>query len=203
MKSDMPSEPKKRSELSFQDMGGNLLSKDFTEQQLRIINDFANDLIRLSSSEELIWYVVEEVVGQLGFLDCVIYLYDHERNLLVQKAAFGAKRGIDGGVSDALELPLGKGITGAAAESMKPIVIADTANDPRYVQDLRNMRSEITVPIVLEGRLYGVIDSEHPSVDFYSESHLRFLSTIATMLASRLAQWEAMKAAQPEHQPPE
>lgn len=189
----MPSELKKRSDLTPEKKGETLLSQDFTEQQLRIINDFARDLIRLSSSDDLIWYVVEEIVGQLGFVDCVIYLYDRKRNLLVQKAAFGAKRSIDGGVSDALELPMGKGITGFVAESLSPVIIQDTREDPRYVLDLRNMRSEITVPIMLEGTLYGVIDSEHPSVGFYNESHLSFLNTIATMLASRLAQWEAME----------
>lgn len=169
------------------------MSKDFTEQQLHIINDFAKDLIRLSSSDDLIWYVVEEIVGQLGFVDCVIYLYERKRKMLVQRAAFGAKRNVDGSVSGAIELPIGKGITGVAAQSMIPIIINDTAEDDRYVLDLRDMRSEITVPIVLEGKLYGVIDSEHPSVGFFNENHLSFLSIIATMLASRLAQWEAME----------
>jgi PAS domain S-box-containing protein len=169
------------------------LTSDFTERQLQIINDFAKDLIRLSSRDDLIWYVVEEVVGQLGLVDCVIYLYDEDRDILIQKAAYGAKRSVDGGVEGAIELPIGKGITGTVAQTQEAIIIEDTTTDPRYVLDLASMQSEITVPITLQGKLYGIIDSEHPEKGFYTKAHLDFLSTIATMLASRLAQWEAIE----------
>jgi len=169
------------------------LTSDFTERQLQIINDFAKDLIRLSSRDDLIWYVVEEVVGQLGFVDCVVYLYDEDRDILVQKAAYGAKRSVDGGVEGAIELPIGKGITGTVAQTQEAIIIEDTTTDPRYVLDLASMQSEITVPIALQGKLYGIIDSEHPEKGFFTQAHLDFLSTIATMLASRIAQWEAIE----------
>lgn len=161
------------------------------QEQLKVLNKFARDLMQLSSAEELIWYVVEEVVGQQGFVDCVIYLHDPDRNTLVQKAAYGEKNSGNQSVQDTIELAMGQGITGHVALSREAEVIQDTRQDARYVQDLRNMRSELAVPILYEDRLFGVIDCEHPDVGYFQQGHLDFLTTVASMLSVRLAQWKA------------
>ncbi|MFC4347137.1 ATP-binding protein [Kordiimonas lipolytica] len=160
------------------------------KEQLQILNKFARDLMGLSSVEDLIWYVVEEVVGQLGFVDCVIYLHDEKRGTLVQQAAFGEKKGADHSIENKIELKLGAGISGHVALTMKPERIADTRKDQRYVEDLRGMRSELTVPIVYNDKLYGIIDCEHPDVGYFTKDHEDLLTTIASMLAVRLAEWQ-------------
>lgn len=163
---------------------------DQPKEQLQILNKFARDLMRLSSVHDLIWYVVEEVVGQQGFVDCVIYLHDQKRNKLVQAAAYGDKKGPDHSITEKIELEMGQGITGFVAQSKKPERIIDTAEDPRYVEDLRNMRSELTVPILYGDHLYGVIDCEHHEVGYFTQDHEDLLTTIASMLAVRIAEWK-------------
>ncbi len=74
------------------------------QEQLYILNQFARDLMRLSSVDDLIWYVVEEVVGQQGFVDCVIYLHDKKTGMLVQKAAYGDKKGPEHSIENKIEL---------------------------------------------------------------------------------------------------
>lgn len=165
-----------------------------SSQQLQIINQFAKDLIRLSSSQDLIWHTVNEVVGQLGFVDCVIYLIDEDKNLLVQSAAFGAKSKASRKIVDPIEIPIGTGITGNVAKSGEPLLILDTESDERYIPDFTDMLSEICVPIIDKGRLLGVIDCENEMKDHFTEQHLELLTTIASMLGSRLAQWDALKA---------
>lgn len=160
-----------------------------SEHRLLIISRFAQDLIKLSSCEELLHYVTQQVVAQIGFVDCVIYLLDEDRNVLVQKSAFGEKQDDQFNIIDAIEIPIGQGITGNVALSVKPVIIEDTTHDERYIYDIGAGYSEICVPIVHNGKLLGVIDSEHPDKNFYTEEHLSFLTTIATMLASRLHEW--------------
>lgn len=164
--------------------------QDAPHRQLRLLNQFARDLMRLSSREELIWYVVEEVVGQQGFVDCVIYLYDPTTRLLVQRAAFGEKKASDHQVENAIKIPLGKGITGSVAVNKAPEIVKDTCLDDRYVEDLRGMHSELAVPIIHEDMLLGVIDCEHPDTNYFKQHHQDFLNTVASMLAVRLAQWQ-------------
>ncbi len=161
-------------------------------QLLSIIKDFAIDLIQLSSRDELIWHVVEKVAGQAGFVDCVIYLYDETRHVLVQQAAFGDKRNEKIDTSNAIEIALGQGITGRVAVDRKPVIIHDTRHHSGYIADLKSMSSEICVPILHEDRLFGVIDCEHPTPNYFTDLHLEMLTTIATMLASRIAQWEVL-----------
>jgi putative methionine-R-sulfoxide reductase with GAF domain len=44
-------------------------------------------------------------------------------------------------------VPLGKGITGAAVESREVVRVHDTAKDPRYIASHSDIRSEVAVPL--------------------------------------------------------
>ena len=58
---------------------------------LRTLNTFALDLMCIRSVEDLLWYVAQNVVGRLGFVDCVIYLANDDATELKQAAAWGEK----------------------------------------------------------------------------------------------------------------
>ncbi|MFC7047830.1 ATP-binding protein [Emcibacter nanhaiensis] len=165
-----------------------------TQSHFKIFRSFAKELIRLPAKSDLIWYIAEEVVSQLGFEDCVIYEYDPARNILVQVAAHGDKQAPDHKIVSPITIPYGQGITGYVAKSRKSEIVNDTTSDERYIADLRHMQSEITVPIIDENRLFGVIDCESSEKGFFNAEHLEFLETVASMLASRLSQWEALEA---------
>jgi signal transduction histidine kinase len=83
---------------------------------------------------------------------------------------------------------LGVGIVGSVAATMEAEIVSDTSQDPRYVVDDEFRYSEITVPIVYEGRLLGVIDSEHPDKNFYTREQLEILKIIASMSATKIQQ---------------
>jgi PAS domain S-box-containing protein len=81
------------------------------------------------------------------------------------------------------KLNLGEGICGSVAVSREGRIIADTDNDPAYIQDGKRMRSEITVPIIIDDELIGVLDAEHEETDFFSKTHFEFLSKISSIIA--------------------
>ena len=56
----------------------------------------------------------------LGFEDCIIYLLDEGRNVLVQKAAWGPKLAKDLTINQPIEIPIGQGIVGSVARTGKP-----------------------------------------------------------------------------------
>ena len=74
---------------------------------LHTINEFALNLLAIPSESELVWYVAREVVGRLGFVDCVIYRVEPERSLLRQVAAIGVKNPQDHEILNVLEIPVG------------------------------------------------------------------------------------------------
>jgi putative methionine-R-sulfoxide reductase with GAF domain len=135
------------------------------ETYLRAINQFALSLIDITNEDDLVWHVASEVVGKLDFVDCVIYLLDKERNMLVQSAAIGQKSPEKHVILNKLEIPVGTAITGTVAETRKPLIIGSTEQDQRYLVDMETMSSEICVPMIYNGELLGVIDREHPEAD--------------------------------------
>src|SRR5262249_24724651 len=81
-------------------------------------------------------------------------------------------------------IPLGKGITGAAAESREPIRVSDTLTDPRYIASHPEVRSEVAVPLVVQDRVVGVMDLESERIAYFTDDHLRMLSLLAPQIAS-------------------
>ncbi len=63
------------------------------------------------------------------------------------------------------------------------LIIADASLEKDYIVDLESNLSEITVPIIFNGEVYGVIDCEDPRRDYFAGGHLRALKTVAAMLS--------------------
>jgi class 3 adenylate cyclase len=79
------------------------------------------------------------------------------------------------------------GIVGTVALTGRAELIPDTREDPRYIQDDQQRMSELAVPIYSQDQVIGVMDSEHSREGFFTEEHLHLFTTVATMLAARLA----------------
>lgn len=162
-------------------------ASDVDHQALRVLNSFAIDLMRIPSKDELAWYVASEVVAKLGFSDCVVYYVEPCGTQLRQMAALGeTKSPEEGEIVNALRIPIGEGITGTVAKTKTPMVINDLSKDGRYIADLEPALSEICVPILIDDKVVGVIDSEEKEANAFTTWHMEQLETIAAMMAARL-----------------
>lgn len=165
-------------------------------QMLRTLNTFAVDLMSIPCVEDLFWYVAQNVVGKLGFIDCVIYQADEDQSVLTQVAAWGEKNPFGRSIVNPLVIPFGRGITGQVAQSRQPIIVDDLLKDVNYIADTEPARSEICVPLICGGRVAGVIDSEHPDIAAFGDAELEILSTVAAMTSARLELLEEMQRSQ-------
>lgn len=160
----------------------------------RTINYFATSLFGKNTIDEILWDVTKNCISHLNFEDCVIYLVDEDRKVLVQKAAYGPKNPKDYEIYEPIEIPFGKGIVGSVAVSGIPEMIADTTTDPRYIVDDDMRYSEITVPIIYQGKVLGIIDAEHHEPDFFQSKHLFILNTIASLCANKIVRYQVEEA---------
>jgi len=158
-----------------------------SEQVLKAVNFFSTSLINKNSEEEILWDVIQNCVDVLQFEDVVIYVKNKE-NKLIQTAALGVKMTKEGFVSEQKTLSFGQGIVGSVAKSGKGEVVNDLSKDDRYLIDMVKKNSEISVPIMYQGEALGVIDSEHPQKDFYTDLHLEVIETIAALTAVKIVQ---------------
>lgn len=153
---------------------------------LRTLNAFAIDLISIPNIEDLFWYVAQNVVGRLNFVDCVIYTANDEQTSLVQVAALGEKNPYGRSILNPLKIKFGEGITGKVAQNREAIIVDDLLTDQNYIEDTQRARSEICVPIVCNNRVVGVIDSEHTEPGAFGAPELEVLTTIAAMTSAKL-----------------
>jgi len=154
--------------------------------EIKAISFFSTSLNTKQSEEEVLWAITKNVVHQLGLVDCVIYKLDPEEKLLIQKAAYGQKNPADTIIHNKIAIKLGEGIVGSVAKNRKSEIVSDTSKDPRYIIDDEKRLSELCVPIILNRRLFGVIDTEHPEQDFFTEKHLHLLTIIASLCSQRI-----------------
>lgn len=129
-------------------------------------------------------YIVEIISDYLGSDDCVFYAVIE--NKLLQIAATKQKLDSENNIKNALEIEIGEGVVGKVAQSKKGIIINDTRKNLDYIVDDQGRLSEITAPILLDGELIAIIDSEHPDKNFYKQKQLDFLSKISSMISISL-----------------
>ena len=152
------------------------------------MNYFATSISALYTVDDLLWDVSKNLIGRLGFEDCMIYLWNEEKTILLQKAGYGSKGSMQTDMDKNIyNVPKGKGIVGAAVETKRPILTNDTSLDTRYFSaDGKIRMSELCVPIIHNNIAIGAINTEHSSSNFYTDRHLQILTTIASMLADKI-----------------
>ncbi|TDQ17049.1 PAS domain S-box-containing protein [Algoriphagus boseongensis] len=163
------------------------------KQFLTSINSFVTTLLDQEDIYSIAWEIAENVIEKFGFSDCVIYVLNEDKQVLEQLAAYGENKTKGREILNPISIPFGKGIVGHVAKSGKAEIVKDTRKDPRYIADDQVRLSEISVPIIYEGKVLGIIDSEHEEANFFTQKHLETLSTIANLAATRIKNAKAKR----------
>ena len=157
----------------------------------QIVSYFSSSLIQRTHIDDVLWDVTQNLISRLGYVDCVIYLWNTDRTRMVQKAAYGPKSSPEATITQAFEVAPGQGIVGHVMMTGKTTLVPDTRKDERYrVDDVRRL-SELCVPILHNNELLGIIDSEHPAVGHFTERDAKILTTIATLIGNKIKQIES------------
>ncbi len=159
----------------------------------QIINYFSSSLINKNSVDDVLWDVAKNLIGRLDFVDCMIYLWNDDKTKMTQRAGHGPKGTIEDIENSSFDVVAGQGVVGYVIQTKEPVLISDTTKDARYRVDDINRLSEITVPIIYDDELLGVIDSEHHENNFFTAQHMQLLTTIAGMMGSKIKSIEAQK----------
>lgn len=114
---------------------------------------------------------------------CEVLLGDAQTGYLevVGTRGFRAERGLG------CRIPLGVGVTGAAARSDRPVYVRDVAGDARYIPGVPGAKWELALPLRTRGRVVGVVDLESPQPRRPTLLLRRYLSGICGDLAPAFA----------------
>ena len=165
----------------------------------KIINYFSTSLTDKNKVDDVLWDIAKNLIGRLGFEDCMIYLWNADKTKMVQKAGFGPKGSAEEISKNHFDVLPGQGVVGYVMQTKQAVLIPDTSTDSRYRPDEMVRLSEIAVPVIFNDELIGVIDSEHPEKNFFTTQHLQIMSTIATLMADKIKTIEAEASLQQQH----
>ncbi len=152
----------------------------------QVINFFNSSLVGKLHVDDVLWDVAKNLIGRLGFVDCMIYLWNDDKTKMIQKAGYGPKGSLDEIQKQPFDVEEGQGVVGWVMKHKIPVIIPDTSVDARYRPDEMVRLSEITVPIIYNDELIGIIDSEHPEKNFFNDNHLQLLMTIAALIETQI-----------------
>ena len=173
-----------------------LIADDYKNQfELeQISNYFSSSLANKKTQDEVLWDVAGNLIGKMNYIDCMIYLWNENKTKMVQKASFGPKGKPEFISANVFDVLPGEGVVGHVIETQQPILISDTRKDSRYRVDDEFRLSEICVPIIHNNELMGIIDSEHPQANYFSERDIKIMTTIATLLGNKLKEIESERS---------
>lgn len=153
---------------------------------LDILHEFTLRQSALSTLDDIVWNIAKTAIAELGFDDCVVYLLGEDGVTLRQAAAHGPKNPVAREIFNEITIPVGKGIVGHVALTGEVQCIADARDDPRYIEDDDFRLSELAVPISHQGRIIGVLDSEHHEANFFTDEDVHLFTTIAALASTRI-----------------
>jgi len=127
---------------------------------LSTLFDLGRQVMSVLDLEELLAKIPELIAGLTRFNAFSVYLLDEQRQELRIAYAVGYP-------DDAMRtqrLKLGQGVVGAAIQEGRPILVNDIRDEPRYRGPLRNMLSQLAVPMRRKGKVIGALNllSEPP-----------------------------------------
>lgn len=82
-----------------------------------------------------------------------------------------------------VRIPLGKGVCGTAAQKQQTLVVKDVHAFPGHIACDAASNSEIVIPIIKNGKLWGVLDIDSPLLARFDETDRQFLEQLAQLFA--------------------
>ena len=151
---------------------------DRQNRTLRTLAYLSQEFSSILALDELLGKIATTVHALITFDAFSILLVDPEKRVLRHRFSERYDQRV---VLD--NIPLGKGITGAAATSRKPVRVEDTLNDPRYIASHPDIRSEVAIPLIVQDRVVGIMDLESERIGYFTEDHVRLLGLLAPQIA--------------------
>jgi HD-GYP domain-containing protein (c-di-GMP phosphodiesterase class II) len=153
--------------------------------QLRLASRLTARLATMRDVEQMAEVVVGELHDTFAFYLAAIQRLDGQTLRLVSGC---------GPLADVMveflivEQPLSEGVNGRVARTGVTALVGDTRRDPDYVvrDPQTDPRSELTVPIMLDGAVWGVLNIEAAEPDAFGEVDAVLVETVAASFGSAL-----------------
>lgn len=84
------------------------------------------------------------------------------------------------------EISMGRGVCGTAAKEERTLVVEDVEKFPGHIYCDPDSRSEIVVPVLKDGRLFGVLDLDSTETGSFNETDRKYLEEMVLFLSEKI-----------------
>ena len=136
----------------------------------------------LSSSldlDEVLELILDSLLKVVKYDATAIFLIDKRK----QQIEYIKARGFDPALEPDLQLKMGQGLAGWAAQTQKSLIVPNVEEDPRYIEARVETQSGMAVPIISNQRIIGVFSLESNALNAYDEDDLELLDAFASLAA--------------------
>ena len=85
-----------------------------------------------------------------------------------------------------IRIPVGRGVCGTAVEKQETIVVKDVHAFPGHIACDAASNSEIVIPIMKDGAVFGVLDVDSPMFERFGELETRYLEKVVATIEKSL-----------------
>jgi len=149
-------------------------------QKIAILYDASQAVLSTFDLDEVLQQILKIAWDYFHLQNVAILLLDKEDRLYVR-----CQVGWDEG-QDKILLPIGQGITGAAAQLKRPIHIPDVNKDKRYVRSAKATKSELAVPLMVRDKVVGVLDCQSENLNHFDKETIDLLTLFSTQASMAL-----------------
>jgi sigma-B regulation protein RsbU (phosphoserine phosphatase) len=140
--------------------------------------EIGRDVASVLELDELFSRIAQSMRRLIDYRTFGIWLVDSERGHLELK--HGVQYGEHVHVTT---VPIGEGLVGYSALHKEAVLVADVSQDPRYINVVPDVRSELAIPMMLKDRCIGVLDLESPELDAFTKRDVEILTLLASQAA--------------------
>ena len=152
--------------------------REYTET-LETLAEIGREMSAILDPDELLTRLAHLIKRVIDYRIFGIALLDEETQTLDLKVTI--KYGDDPRAMEPVKL--GEGLVGYAALHKEVVLVPDVTKDPRYIDAVPGVRSELVVPLLLKDRCIGVFDLESPEPDAFNKKHVKLLTLLASEAA--------------------
>ena len=153
--------------------------------QLNLVREVSAQIATVLQTDELARRVTELIQKTFHYYYVAIFtLRPGASRLRFRASARAAHKGA-GGKPAGFEVAVGQGLIGEAAASGERILAADVRKDARYrhVASLPETRSEVVIPLKLEGNVLGILDVQSDRLNAFHPNDVSLLQALADNIA--------------------
>lgn len=147
-------------------------------EMLQRLAEVSAEIGSLLDLDALLERVAASLRDYVGFASFNLFLVDESAGVLRHRFSLRHDQRVEFD-----NIPLDRGVTGAAYQARQLERVADTAQDPRFIVTVPDVRSEVAVPLIVKDKVIAILDLESDQLNHFTTEHTQLLRLLAPQLA--------------------